>query len=388
MSKNYQLFAQDSSSEARCGLFQTRRGEIQLPLFCPVATLGSVKSLEALELEELGVQMILANAYHLHLRPGERLIQEQKGLHHFMKCSLPILTDSGGYQVFSLSSINKITDEGVRFRNHLNGDLIFMTPEKSIEIQWNLGADIIMAFDHCPLGNISKEETAEAMNRTYLWLKKSYQKFQQLQESSSPESLPAQQPPLFFGIVQGGVWEDLRQESLAQIESLDLPGIAVGGMSVGEDKEKMYKTLQFIGKNLPAHKPRYLMGVGAPADLIHAVDCGFDFFDCVLPTRLARSGSIWTWEGLVKIRNHQYLKDSRPLSESCSCHVCLHYSRSYLRHLFLSRELLSYRLNTLHNIYFYMDLMKKIRESIQQGGWAQFRDHWFPIFSKTFFESK
>ncbi len=383
MPHHYQLVTQDSSTEARHGLFQTRRGEVELPLFCPVATHGSVKSLEALELKNLGVQMILTNAYHLHLRPGDELVQEQGGLHHFMKCSLPILTDSGGYQVFSLSSINKIANEGVTFRNHLNGDLIFMTPEKSIQIQWNLGADIIMAFDHCPLGNTSKKETAEAMSRTHLWLQKSYQKFQELKESSLMESLPHQQIPLFFGIVQGGVHEDLREESLAQIESLDLSGIAVGGMSVGEDKEKMYKILRFIGKKLPSHKPRYLMGVGTPADLIYAVDCGFDFFDCVLPTRLARSGSLWTWEGIIKIRNHQYLKDSSPLSASCSCHTCRNYSRSYLRHLFLSRELLSYRLNTIHNIYFYMDLMKQIRESIQKGSWVQFRDQWLQIFSKA-----
>ena len=373
----YQLIAQDSSEQARRGKFQTRKGVVHLPLFCPVATLASVKSLECLELQELGAQMVLANAYHLHLRPGDELIRSQGGLHPFMNCTLPILTDSGGYQVFSLSSINKITDEGVAFRNHINGDLIFMTPEKSIEIQWNLGADIIMAFDHCPLGGVGKKEATEAMNRTHLWLKKSYQKFKQLQES-----LEKEESPFFFGIVQGGIHKDLREESLDQVESLNLPGIAVGGMSVGEDKDKMYEILRFIGSKLPPNKPRYLMGLGTPADLVYAVDCGFDFFDCVLPSRWARFGTLWTWEGLVKIRNQKYLKDSTPLSESCSCHVCRHYSRSYLRHLFLSRELLSYRLHTLHNIYFYMDLMKKIRQSIEQGTWSQFRDRWFSFFSK------
>ena len=371
----FQLLHQ-SSTEARRSLFQTRKGDIDLPLFCPVATVGSVKSLEALEVQKLGAQMILANAYHLHTRPGDELVKEQGGLHRFMNCPLPILTDSGGYQVFSLSSINKITDEGVRFRNHLNGDLIFMTPEKSIEIQWNLGSDIIMAFDHCPLGDISKKKTEAAMKRTHLWLQKSYQKFQELSESSSEKS------PYFFGIVQGGVYEDLREESLEFVSSFDFPGIAVGGMSVGEDKNKMYKILKFIGKKLPANKPRYLMGVGTPADLIYAVDCGFDFFDCVLPTRLARSGSLWTWEGMVKIRNNKHLKNSKPLSDSCPCYTCQNYSSSYLRHLFMSRELLSYRLNTLHNIYFYMDLMKKIRESIQSGSWDSFYKKWFHFFAK------
>lgn len=356
---------------ARCSVFKTQRGELHLPLFCPVATLGSVKSLDPLDLEELGVQMILANAYHLHLRPGDSLVKQQGGLHSFMNWQKPILTDSGGYQVFSLSQMNKITDEGVLFRNHLDGDEVFMTPELSVQIQLNLGADIIMAFDHCPLGKISKNECESAMERTFLWLKKSHQEFV---KSSSQSSM-------LFGIVQGGVYEDLRLRSLEQVESLDLPGIAVGGMSVGEDKEKMYEIVQFIGEKLPKNKPRYLMGVGTPKDLIHAVDSGFDLFDCVLPTRLARSGSVWTFQGLMNIRNHQYREDSKPIDEECGCRVCQKYSRSYLRHLFMSRELLSYRLLTFHNVYFYMELMKQVRSSIKNKTWSAFRNQMLTAFS-------
>ncbi|MDE0151190.1 MAG: tRNA guanosine(34) transglycosylase Tgt [Bdellovibrionales bacterium] len=355
---------------ARCSTFKTSRGELHLPLFCPVATLGSVKSLDPLDLEELDVQMILANAYHLHLRPGDSLVKQQGGLHSFMNWQKPILTDSGGYQVFSLSQMNKITDEGVLFRNHLDGDEVFMTPELSIQIQLNLGADIIMVFDHCPLGQISKKECESAVERTFLWLKKSYQEF-----------VKSSQPSMLFGIVQGGVYEDLRLRSLEQVESLDLPGIAVGGMSVGEDKEKMYDIVQFIGEKLPKNKPRYLMGVGTPKDLIHAVDSGFDLFDCVLPTRLARSGSVWTFQGLMNIRNHQYREDSKPLDENCVCRVCQKYSRSYLRHLFMSRELLSYRLLTFHNVHFYMELMKQIRASIKNKSWSSFRNQMLKAFS-------
>ncbi len=356
---------------ARLSVFQTQRKELNLPLFCPVATLGSVKSLDPLDLESLGVQMILANAYHLHLRPGDKLVKQQGGLHSFMNWSKPILTDSGGYQVFSLAKLNRITDEGVLFRNHLDGDEIFMTPELSIQIQLNLGADIIMAFDHCPLGNISKTECESAVERTFLWLKESHRAFKQAEACSS----------VLFGIVQGGVYEDLRMRSLEQVESLGLPGIAVGGMSVGEDKEKMYDTIRFIGEKLPQNKPRYLMGVGTPQDLIHAIDSGFDLFDCVLPTRLARSGSVWTFEGLVQIRNHRYREDSGPLSENCACGVCQKYSRSYLRHLFMSRELLSYRLLTFHNLYFYMDLMEQARSAIEENRWSSFRSSVLSSFS-------
>lgn len=355
---------------ARCSVLQTQRGELSLPLFCPVATLGSVKSLDSLDLENLGVQMILANAYHLHLRPGDELVKQQGGLHSFMNWKKPILTDSGGYQVFSLSRMNKITDEGVLFRNHLDGNEIFMTPELSIQIQLNLGADIVMAFDHCPFGNISKKEGESAVERTFLWLKQSYQVFREKPSSS-----------MLFGIVQGGVYEDLRLRSLEQVESLDLPGVAVGGMSVGEDKEKMYDIVRFIGEKLPRHKPRYLMGVGTPKDLIHAVDSGFDLFDCVLPTRLARFGSAWTFEGLINIRNHQYREDSLPLSEKCTCRVCKNYSRSYLRHLFMSRELLSYRLLTLHNVHFYMDFLQQIRLAVKNKTWPNFRKRILSVFS-------
>ena len=371
MSKKSNIFEiTHQSSLARRSVFQTRKGPIHLPLFCPVATQSSVKSLDSLDLIQLEAQMILANAYHLHLRPGDKLIQKQGGLHSFMNWPRPILTDSGGYQVFSLSRMNSISDEGVSFRNHLDGDEIFMTPQSSIEIQWNLGADIIMAFDHCPLGQAPKEDIQTSVERTFQWLKKSHQSFLNLQNSNSID-----EPPSLFGIVQGGVYEDLRKISLDQVESFNLPGIAVGGVSVGEDKEQKNDIIKWIGERLPQNKPRYLMGVGTPQDLIYAVDCGFDLFDCVLPTRYARSGIVFTQKGTIQIRNHQYKEDTSPLDEECSCWVCQKYTRSYIRHLFLSRELLSYRLNTYHNLYFYMELMKNIRQALEKGDWSLWKKH-------------
>ena len=327
-----------------------------------------MKSLDSVELKAAGVQMILANAYHLHLRPGDSLIQKIGGLHSFMNWPYPILTDSGGYQVFSLSRINRITEEGVEFQNHLDGSKIFLTPELSMEIQMNLSADILMAFDHCPQGSISREGALVSMERTFEWLKRSKQAFSKLKEQRKESD------SFLFGIVQGGMYEDLRQKSLEQVESLDLPGVAVGGMSVGESKEDRCRILKFLSKKLPKNKPRYLMGVGTPEDIIFAVDCGFDLFDCVLPTRTARTGRFWTFRGFINIRNEKYKMDHDPVDSSCLCLCCSNYSRSYLRHLFLSRELLAYRLATLHNIYFYMDLMKKIRRALEDKNWSNFRD--------------
>ena len=365
----FKILKKDSKGRARVSLFETRKGVLELPLFCPVATQGSVKSLESSDLKNLDVQMILANAYHLHIRPTEKMIQKQGGLHRFMNWNRPILTDSGGYQVFSLSQTNSITDEGVSFRNHLNGDSVFISPEVSLQIQWDLGSDIAMAFDHCPLGQASRKNIEESVERTYQWLKRSQSYFlKQVEESKSSN------PPYLFGIVQGGVYEDLRKISLDQVESFNLPGIAVGGMSVGEDKERMNHVMKWMGGILPEHKPRYLMGMGTPIDLIRAVDCGFDLFDCVLPTRLARSGIVWTHRGSLQIRNSCYKEDSQPLDSSCDCFVCQNYSKSYIRHLFLSRELLSYRLNTFHNVYFYINLMKQIRTAIKEDRWSSFRD--------------
>ena len=349
-----------------------------------MATKASVKSVDSLDLQSLGVQMLLANAYHLHIRPGEDLIQKQGGIHAFMNWPGAVLTDSGGYQVFSLSNINKINDEGVLFRNHLDGGKIFMTPELSIDIQWNLGADILMAFDHCPEGRVSKKEAEDSVRRTFLWLQRSHTAFLELKKSATGKTVLEkfnkeekqtnfETPPLLFGIVQGALYKDLRKMSLEQVESLDLPGLAVGGMSVGEPKEKMYEMLQYLSSMLPKNKPRYLMGAGTPQDLIYAVDCGFDLFDCVLPSRMARGGVLFTQTGSINIRNHQYKEDSMPISSECACLVCQNYSRSYLRHLFLSKDLLAYRLNTLHNIYFYMDLMKQIRRALEQDRWESFK---------------
>ena len=364
----FEILKKTSKSQARVSRFKTRKGTVDLPLFCPVATLGSIKSLDFLDLKNLEIQMILANAYHLHIRPTEKLIQKQGGLHSFMNWNQPILTDSGGYQVFSLSSMSSITDKGVSFRNHVDGDLVFIDPETSVQIQLDLGSDILMAFDHCPLGQSSRKEIEESVERTHGWLIRSHHHFLKQMDKNT------QDPPYLFGIVQGGIYEDLRKISLDQVESLNLPGIAVGGMSVGEDKEEMRHIMKWIGNLLPENKPRYLMGMGTPSDLVYAVDCGFDLFDCVLPTRLARSGIIWTSQGSLQIRNSCYKEDSNPLDLHCSCFVCQNYSRSYIRHLFLNRELLSYRLNTFHNIHFYIQLMKQIRRAIQEDRWCEFRD--------------
>ena len=341
---------------------------MELPCFCPVATQASVKSLDSLELKELGAQMILANAYHLHLRPGEDLIKKQGRLHSFMSWPGPILTDSGGYQVFSLSKIRKINDEGVLFQNHLDGGELFITPEASIGIQMDLGSDIIMAFDHCPEGQALKAAALEASERTFDWLKRSKRAWASLSKSGSDE------PPLLFGIVQGGMYEDLRQMSLEQVESLELPGVAVGGLSVGESSEKKLSILKFLSQKLPQDKVHYLMGVGSPQDLIQAIDLGFDLFDCVLPTRTARTGRFWTSDGFINIRNEKYKDDTRVISEGCGCLCCRGgYKRSYLRHLFLSSELLVYRLASLHNLHFYMELMQKARAAIEAKTWASFR---------------
>lgn len=361
---SFDLLFQSTDSEARVSYFHTRRGGLELPLFCPVATQASVKSIDAQELEDLNVSMILANAYHLHLRPGEKLIKEAGGLHSFMNWSRPILTDSGGYQVFSLADVSRINEEGVLFKSHINGDKILMTPESSIDIQCQLGADIIMAFDHCPPSNISKEESVQSMEQTFRWLGRSYEAYNKNFSEHSP---------LLFGIVQGGMYKDLRAISLDQVESFNLKGIAVGGMSVGESKEKMQEILHFIGAKLPKNKPRYLMGVGLPEDIINAVDCGFDLFDCVLPTRMARMGKLFTWDGVINIRNSQHRESHEPLEVTCTCLTCQNYTKSYLRHLFMSRELLSYRLTTIHNIHFYMSLMKAIKDAIRNQKWTEFK---------------
>ncbi|MEI7973639.1 MAG: tRNA guanosine(34) transglycosylase Tgt, partial [Bdellovibrio sp.] len=308
--------------------------------------------------------------YHLHIRPGEKLIQKLGGLHRFMNWQGPILTDSGGFQVFSLSSLRKIGEEGVEFRSHLDGAKHFLSPEKSMQIQMDLGADIIMAFDECLPYPSTREETRKSMDLTLRWLRRSVAAMDRTES-------------LLFGIVQGGLDLDLRRESLQQVTSLDLPGYALGGLSVGEPVPLLHEVVRQAAPWLPVEKPRYVMGIGTPLDLIVAVDAGVDLFDCVIPTRVARNGTLYTWAGKVSIKRAQYKEDSGPLDPECDCPTCQNYSRAYLRHLFLSGEILGSRLNTIHNLRFYMSLMEKARTHIEQGTWASFRDHCLSRFVQS-----
>lgn len=353
---------QKQVGEARAARLQTARGWIETPIFMPVGTKATVKGMLPEELRSLGAQIVLGNTYHLHLRPGEDVIQRLGGLHKFMNWPHPILTDSGGFQVFSLSQLTKVQEEGVEFRSHLDGGKHFLSPETSMQIQMALGSDIIMAFDECLKYPATSEEVKTSMDMTYRWLKRS-------KEAMTRED------SLLFGIVQGGLELEPRKESLQQITSVDLPGYAMGGFSVGEPIELMHALVKEVAPLMPRNKPRYLMGVGTPLDLVLAVDAGMDMFDCVMPTRVARNGTLFTWQGKVSIKRVQYKEDASPLDPECDCYTCQNYSRAYLRHLFLSGEILSARLNTIHNLHFYLNLMKKMRESLLEGRWEQFRNH-------------
>lgn len=346
---------------ARAARLETAHGEIQTPVFMAVGTRATVKAMTNEELMASGCQVVLGNTYHLHLRPGEKIIAELGGLHKFMNWRRPILTDSGGFQVFSLAQLRKMSEEGVEFRSHLDGTKYFISPEKSMQIQMDLGADIIMAFDECLPYPATREQAVEGMELTYRWLLRS-------------QSAMTRGQSLLFGIVQGGLEVDLRLKSLEQITQVDLPGYALGGFSVGEPIEMMHQLVRQVARELPANKPRYLMGVGTPLDLIIAIDSGVDMFDCVMPTRVARNGTLFTWRGRVSIKRTEYRADSSPLDPECDCYTCKNYSKAYLRHLFLSGEILSSRLNTIHNLHFYFTLMARARDAIIAGRWAQFRD--------------
>lgn len=345
--------------EARVGSLKTARGTIETPIFMPVGTRATVKAMHPEELENLGAQIILGNTYHLHLRPGEKIIQELGGLHKFMNWKGLILTDSGGFQVFSLSKLRTLSEEGVEFRSHLDGSKYFISPEKSMKIQMDLGADIIMAFDECLSYPSSESEILRSMDLTYRWLLRS--KSSMINKNS-----------LLFGIIQGGLELNHRLKSLEQITSVDLPGYALGGFSVGEPIELMHDLVRQVVPLMPKTKPRYLMGVGTPLDLLICIDAGIDMFDCVLPTRLARNGSLFTWRGRLSIKRQEYQRDSSPLDPECDCYTCKNYSRAYLRHLFMSGEILSARLNTIHNLYFYLELIKRARDAIKKGEWKKF----------------
>lgn len=348
------------SGQARRGRLHTFHGSVETPVFMPVGTKATVKSMFPEELKALGAQIILGNTYHLHIRPGEKTVKNLGGLHKFMNWSGPILTDSGGFQVFSLSKLTKVTEEGVHFRSHLDGGPLFLSPETSMQIQMDLGADIIMAFDECLPHPSPRDKILESMELTLRWLKRS-------------KEAMTRKESLLFGIVQGGLDLDLRKLSLEQITSVELPGYALGGFSVGEPIELMHDLVQKVGPMMPQHKPRYLMGVGTPTDLIIAVDSGIDMFDCVMPTRVARNGLLFTWQGKVRIKKEMYREDPRPLDEECDCYTCQNYSRAYLRHVFMAGEIISSRLNTLHNLHFYSRLMEKARTAIADGTWNEFK---------------
>lgn len=336
---------------ARVGVLHTPHGMIPTPVFAPVGTQATVKAIPPRDLQEIGATLVLANTYHLHLRPGDELIREMGGLHRFMAWNGPMLTDSGGFQVFSLAEINKIDDEGVTFRSHIDGSKHRLTPESSMQIQENLGADIIMCFDECPVPT-DRAVVEQAVRRTHLWAAR-------CREAHPDDSVQA-----LFGIVQGGIFEDLRAQSAEFLQSLDFPGYAIGGLAVGETKAEMYRTLDFVEPLLPAYKPRYLMGVGEPDDLAHGVMRGVDIFDCVMPTRVARHGAALTPNGRINMRNLEHARNEAPLDADCNCYACQHFSRAYLRHLVRADEILGHYLLSLHNVNFLIRHMQAMREAI------------------------
>lgn len=361
----FEIEDRDQRSRARLGRITTPHSSFETPVFMPVGTLATVKSLSSDELEEMGAGIILSNTYHLHLRPGEELIERAGGLHQFMNWSGSILTDSGGFQVFSLDSLRKIEEEGVSFRSHIDGSPLFISPEKSIEIQNKLGSDIIMAFDECAPYPAEREYIKASMERTTRWAQRSKDAHSQWDKQS------------LFAIVQGGVFPDLRKESAAALTEMDFPGYAIGGLSVGEPKEDMYHVLEETIPLLPQDRPRYLMGVGSPDSLIEGAIRGIDMFDCVLPTRIARNGTAMTSLGRVSLRNARYFDDFSPLDPECQCSTCQNYSKAYLRHLFIAKEMLGPRLVSIHNLSFLLNLMKKIREAIKANSLLELREEFY-----------
>lgn len=357
------------SGNARRATLMTAHGPVQTPVFMAVGTRATVKAMDVHELKKSGTQVVLGNTYHLHLRPGEKTIAKLGGLHKFMNWDGPILTDSGGFQVFSLAKLRDLNEKGVEFRSHIDGAKHFISPEKSMEIQMDLGSDIIMAFDECLQYPAEEKDIRRSMDLTYRWLLRS-------------KAAMTRADSLLFGIVQGGLSLKHRLESLQQITSVDLPGYALGGFSVGEPIHLMHEMLPHVAPKMPENKPRYLMGVGTPLDLILSIDAGIDMFDCVMPTRVARNGTIFTWQGKVSIKRAEYKEDPSPLDPECDCTTCTHYSKAYLRHLFLSGEILGMRLNTIHNVHFYMKVMERARAALENGTWEAFRDDCLVRFVK------
>ena len=377
MKLSFDVMASDRRTAARNGRMLTGHGEVLTPAFMPVGTQGTVKTLSPRELKEIGAQTILGNTYHLYLRPGPEVVRTAGGLHRFISWNRPILTDSGGYQVFSLADLNRITEEGVTFQSHLDGSYQIFTPEGTMEIQHDLGADIIMCFDECTPYPCSHQAARTSMGRTLRWARRCRQRHRELEESDGHDQA-------LFGIVQGSTYADLRRECADTLVEMDFPGYALGGLSVGEPKTAMFEMIEAAVPRLPEHKPRYLMGVGFPQDIIAAVARGIDLFDCVLPTRNARNGSVFTSEGPLVVKNAVYARDFRPLDPDCDCYTCRNFSRAYLRHLFQAGEILAPRLATLHSVAFYMRLMREIRQSIAEGRF----ESWSRVFLERYHQEQ
>jgi queuine tRNA-ribosyltransferase len=357
---SFRFTIENQSGSARTGSFETPHGIVQTPIFMPVGTIATVKAMSPAELVEIGSQIILSNTYHCYLRPGHELIERAGGLHGFMNWNRPILTDSGGFQVMSLSGLRKITPDGVKFQSHIDGSRHFFSPEKVIEIQNALGADIIMSFDECPKSTESRKYIEKSLNLTLDWAKRG----KIAHKNTEKQAL--------FGIVQGGLYEDLRQRCVEALVDIDFPGYAIGGLAVGEPAEEMYRITYFLNPLLPTDKPRYLMGVGTPANILQNIANGIDMFDCVMPTRNARKGSIFTWNGKMIIKAARYKEDLRPIDENCTCYTCRNFTRAYIRHLISMNEILGMRLTSIHSLHFYLEFTAKIREAILNNCFDEF----------------
>ncbi len=365
---DFEVIAHDPSSGARRGRFVTSHSTVETPVFMPVGTQATVKSLSPDELKDLGARIILGNTYHLYLRPGSERVNRLGGLHSFMGWDGSILTDSGGFQVFSLARINKIEEDGVVFQSHIDGSRHMIRPETSMEIQMHLGSDIAMCFDECTTYPVAYEYARESMERTVRWARR-------CKDAHTREN------QALFGIVQGSVFMDLREACLEKLVEIGFDGYALGSLSVGESKEQMLEVLETMAPRLPASHPRYLMGVGTPEDLVEGVRLGVDMFDCVMPTRNARNGMLFTSWGSIQIKNSGYAEDRNPIEPGCTCYTCRRFSRAYLRHLFMARELLAYRLNTIHNLHYYLNLMAGMRKAIEQGLFEEWRKEFYAVRS-------
>ena len=378
MSFTFEMVA--NSRRARAGVFSTPHGPVETPAFMPVGTLATVKALDPDDLVQMGASMILGNAYHLHLRPGDDVVRDVGGLHEFMRWNHPILTDSGGFQVFSLAQLRTVNEEGVEFQSHLDGSRRFFTPEIVMQIERNLGADVIMQFDHVIPGQSDEATARDASERSIRWLDRCLKELDRLEETQlRPPPTADRSPPsqALFPIVQGGVHPHLRREAAERIRDMnDWPGFGIGGLSVGEEKEAMYATIEVVDDALPATHPRYLMGVGFPEDLIESIGRGVDLFDCVAPTRMGRNGAVFTRDGRLNIKRNEYRLDQRPLDPGCDCRACTRFSRAYIRHLFVSDEILGLRLLSLHNVHFLLSIARGARQAIINGDYDSWSREW------------